>query len=240
MNKNKMAALIAVGFVMTASQVLAEDLATWSEGANQEFKAEQCVTIPGTPGVPSACSPDTRIPYPCPTWNKPGKTCHKTVKGVCTPAVPGVPSTKQCASANLGNVSIKADGALATTGSSVQVHNTIHSDILGWKTHFTMSCEVKADVKFKACVDLLEPTSVQVSSDAVSCNIADGLTGSGLPVAGDVCMFVEARNVVSGKPTGSVGSQVNAQVGFGKQSIAGQTIDLGNQSWTETLFNINY
>ncbi|WP_117319117.1 hypothetical protein [Chromatocurvus halotolerans] len=137
-------------------------------------------------------------------------------------------------------MSVKADGALATTGSSVQVHNTVYSDVLGWKTHFTVSCEVKTDVKFKACVDLLEPTSVQVSSDAVSCNIADGLPSSGLPVAGDVCMFVDAKNVATGKPTGNVGAQVSTQVGYGKQSVAGQTIDLGNQSWTETLFKIDF
>lgn len=232
--------LVSAALLATTTQVWAEDLATWSEGATQEFKAEQCVTIPGTPGVSSACSPDTRVPYPCPTWNKPTKTCHKTVKGVCSPAVPGIPATKECASANLGKASVKADGALATTGSSVQVHNTVHSDLFGAQTHFTVSCEVKSDAKFKACVDLLHPTSVEVSSDSVSCNIADGLPSGDMPIAADFCMFVEAKGVATGKPSGSVGSQIAAQVGLGTQNVAGQKIDLGNQTWTETVFKMDF
>lgn len=240
MKTRKFTALVAAGLLITASQAWSTDLATWSETAAQDFKAQQCVTTPAIPGVPAQCAPDTKVPYPCGTWKNPTKMCNKTVKGPCTPAVPGVPSSKQCASADLGHVSVKADGALATTGSAVQVHNTIYTSILGWNTHYTVSCEVKSDVKFKACVDMLEPTSVQVSSDAVSCNIADGLPTAGLPIAGDVCLFVEANNVASGKPTGSVGAQVSAQVGYGKQNVGGQTIDLGNQSWTETVFKVDY
>lgn len=240
MTVKKYIAWVSATLLITSTQVWAEDLATWSEGGSQEFKAEQCVTIPGTPGVPAVCSPDTKVPYPCPTWNKPTKTCHKTVKGVCSPSVPGVPASKQCASANLGRASVQADGALATTGSSVQVHNTVHTNLFGAQTHFTVSCEVKTDAKFKACVDLLHPTSVEVSSDSVTCNIADGLPSGDMPIAANVCMFIEAKNVASGKPSGSVGAQVAAQVGLGSQTIAGQKIDLGNQSWTQTLFNIDF
>lgn len=225
---------------LTASYSTASDLVTWSENATKNFGAQQCLTIPGTPDVPGVCSPDVKVPYPCPTWNNPTKTCEQTIRGSCTPSIPGTPDVTECASVNLGAVSVQADGALATTGGTVQVHNTVHAQLFDIQTHFTVSCEINADTKFKACVNLLDPTTVEYSSNSATCNITDGLPSHATPIAANVCTFVEVRNITDGNPTGIVGAQVNVQAGYGERSVLGQTINLGSESWTQTLFNLGY
>jgi len=240
-----------VGVAIAGQHASATDLATWSQGASQNFAAKQCITLPGTPGVPAQCAPDTKVSYPCGSWNDPFKTCDRTIKGPCTPAIPGTPEHQECAQANLGTVDVHIDGAIAITGSSVQVHNTVHAQVFGVATNFTWTCDVKADAKYKACVDLANPgnvsvdhipkANVQYSADTMSCRITTpGLAINNKPIAATVCAFVDVNNASSAKPTGGVGAQVHAQVGFGKQSVAGQTIDLGSTSWTKTLFQTNY
>lgn len=243
--------ILSAGVAMTGSHAFATDLATWSQGARGNFQNGACITIPGTPGVPKKCAPDTKVSYPCGSFSNPFKTCDRTIKGPCTPAIPSTPKHVECANADLGIVDVHADGAIATTGSSIRVQNTVHAQIFGASTHFTWTCDVKADARYKACVDLMNPVNVSVdhipkdnvkySADTMSCRITTpGVSIKTKPIAATVCSFVDVNNVKSAKPTGVVGAQVHAQVGFGKQSVAGQTIDLGSKDWAKTLFRVNY
>lgn len=255
---------LSVGIAMTGPYAFANELANWSQGARQDFSAnKQCITVPATPGVPEKCGPDARVSYPCGSFFNP-KICHRTIKGPCTPAIPSTPEHTECAQANLGAVDVHVDGAIEATGSSVLVHNTVHAEVFGQSTHFTWSCEVKADAKYKACIELTNPVNVSVdhklkpelqySADVMAAvppalrDSADThcqITTPGVDINFDglganICTFVDVNNVRSAKPTGTVGAQVHAHVGFGKQSIAGRSIDLGSKSWAKNLFAVDY
>lgn len=219
------------------------ELVKWNEGVSKSFKVEECVTIPGIPGVPKKCSPD--IKYPCPKWNNPKKMCK--TKGVCTPAVPGTPSTKQCGGVNFGTFGVRAQGDVDlvikpnTSTTSIEASNTILITMFGGTMSATIACNVTATGNSQVCFDAITRQIKASNGSGAECKLA-GVPQSNINmqvgIEMSVCTDLSINLSNPKKPTGKIGASVSAGVSFPSVTIAGKKISFPAQKWNQQIFSM--
>ena len=230
-----------------ATGASAKELMSWGEHMSEDFSINQCVTIPGTPGIAKHCGPSKSVAYPCGNWKHPKKMCHHTIKGICTPAVPGTPDVKKCAHKGLGNFSVKVDGGvfMALDGISddeLGIANTVSVDMFGQHVVIPMSCKIALGTKTSICSNLLaEGALVFDNASGISCEI-DGSNVKSISYPGvtaNVCLDVDI-DISKKTPQGIVGIRVDSGVDFGSATLVGHTVSLGGKSWSPTLFKAKF
>lgn len=243
MRHMKTVCLAALVSLVMAAPAAAGELISWNNTVASNFSAQQCVTVHGTPGTPQKCAPSYTQSYPCPSFKHPGKNCHHTIAGPCTPAVPGTPDLHQCANISLGNFSIAVDGGVyadfaGIDGSEVAVQTTVHVALFGKHATLPMSCKIAIGKKVSICLNLLTRTFVGAG---YTCEIAGAQTAS-LTVPGvtaNLCMDVTVGGS-STKPEGTVTAQIEADVEFGSATVAGHTLSMGSKGWNPALFSVKF
>ena len=229
------------------TQISANELVSWGEHMTEDFSINQCVTIPGTPGVSKHCLPSKSIGYPCPSMKHPKKKCHHTISGPCTPAIPGTPDVKKCAHKGFGKMSVKVDGGVyasmdGISKDEIKISNTVSVDMFGQHVVIPMSCSMALGTKTSICMNLLaEGALVFDNASGVSCEI-DGSNVKSISYPGvtaNVC--IDADIDISKKtPQGLIGIRVESGVDFGSATLVGHTISLGGKSWNPTLFSARF
>ncbi len=245
MNMNRVKALFfgVLFSVALASPATSGELISWNNTVASDFSAQQCVTIHGTPGTPKKCAPSYTQKYPCPSFKHPGKHCHHTIAGPCSPAVPGTPDLHQCANINLGNFSIAVDGGVyadfdGIDDSEVAVQTTVHVSMFGKNALLPLSCKISIGKKVSMCLNLLTRTFV---GSAYTCEIGGAKTASmTVPgVTANFCMDVTVDGDAK-KPEGTVTARIEADVEFGGATVAGHSLSMGSKGWNPALFAVKF
>lgn len=234
--------VVLLNFVAIAPAFSGE-LVSWSNTVSSNFAAEQCVTIPGTPGTPQKCAPSYTQHYPCPTFKHPKKNCSHTISGPCSPAIPGTPDVHQCANINLGTFSIAVDGGVfadfaGIDDSEIAVQTTAHVSLFGKTAAVPMSCKIAIGKKASICLNLMTRT---FSGTGYTCEIGGAevasITYPG--VTTNLCMDVTVTGD-SKKPTGAITARIEADVEFGSATVAGHTLSMGSKGWNPALFSVRF
>lgn len=235
---------ICLFYLFFSFQSFAAELINWSKNVEQNFEVNGCVTIPGIPGVAGHCAPSESVPYPCPTWKHPTKTCHHTIAGPCTPAIPGSPDVSKCGGKNLGTFGVKVDGGVFTSvdgisDTEISVQNTVSVALFSKHVVIPMTCTVSAGTKSTVCLNMLTGTFAKSNASGASCKIGSvNFASINYPgVTANLCTDFDF-NISGGKPAGSVGVRVESDVEFGSINIVGHELSLGNKSWDPTLFQM--
>ena len=229
--------------VMSVPSAISGELISWNNTVASNFAASQCVTIHGTPGTPKKCAPSYTQRYPCPTLKHPGKHCHHTISGPCSPAIPGTPDVKQCANISLGNFSIAVDGGVyadfaGIDDSEIAVNTTVNVAMFGKKATLPVSCKVSIGKKVSMCLNLLTRTFVgkgyvcEIGGARVAAITTPGVTAN-------FCMDVSVGGV-SKKPTGTVTARIDVGVEFGSATVAGHSLSMGSKEWNPALFSVKF
>ena len=235
---------IVFSFFLIAPASSAErELITWNNTVASNFSAQQCVTIHGTPGTPKKCAPSYTQKYPCPSLKHPGKHCHHTIAGPCTPAVPGTPDLHQCANISLGNFSIAVDGGVyagyaGVDDSEIAVQTTVHLALFGKHAALPLTCKISIGKKASICLNLMTRT---FSGSGYSCEIGGAevasITYPG--VTTNLCMDVTVSGNAT-KPEGTVTARIEADVEFGNATVAGHSLSMGSKAWQPALFSVKF
>jgi len=222
------------------------ELVSWSETVASDFSAHQCITIPGIKGTPKKCSPSFTQKFHCPTFKHPKKKCKHTVKGPCSPAVAGTPDVSKCGNVNFGKFSIAVDGGVYTSfdgigAGEIAISTTVNVAMFGKSANLPLTCKISIGKKVSVCLNLLTRTFDQSADSGYSCEIGGKSSASiSYPgVTADFCFDVTV-NGVSGKPTGTVGAYVDADIEFGKVKVGNKSISMGNKAWKPKLFSVKF
>tara|TARA_R110000772_G_scaffold72655_1_gene158532 strand:+ start:1345 stop:2082 length:738 start_codon:yes stop_codon:yes gene_type:complete len=230
-------------FLISPASSAERELITWNNTVASNFSAQQCVTIHGTPGTPKKCAPSYTQKYPCPSFKHPGKHCHHTIAGPCTPAVPGTPDLHQCANISLGNFSIAVDGGVyagysGVDDSEIAVQTTVHLALFGKHATLPLTCKISIGKKASICLNLMTRT---FSGSGYSCEIGGAevasITYPG--VTTNLCMDVTVSGNAT-KPEGSVTARIEADVEFGNATVAGHSLTMGSKAWKPALFSVKF
>lgn len=233
----------AILALITASPASSGELISWNNTVSSNFSAQQCVTVHGTPGTPKKCAPSYTQKYPCPSFKHPGKHCHHTIAGPCTPAVPGTPDLHQCANVNLGNFSISVDGGVyadfaGIDDSEIAVQTTVNVSMFGKQATLPVSCKIAIGKKVSMCLNLLTRTFI---GQGFACEIA-GAKAAAITTPGvtaNFCMDVAVGGEAK-KPTGTVTARIEAGVEFGGATVAGHSLSMGSKDWNPALFSVKF
>ena len=232
--------------VFTTSPAVSGELISWNNTVASNFSAHQCVTIPGTPGTPKKCAPSYTQKYPCPSFKHPGKHCHHTISGPCSPAISGTPDVHQCANIDLGNFSIAVDGGVfadfdGIDDSEIALQTTVHISMFGKNATLPLSCKISIGKEVSLCMNMLTRTLSQTADSGYSCEIGGekvaAITTPG--VTANFCMDVIVGGL-SSKPTGTVTARIDAGVEFGSATVAGHSLSMGSKDWNPTLFSVKF
>lgn len=237
---------IGFGFILyfaAMTPAFSGELVSWSNTVSSNFSAEQCVTVHGTPGTPRKCAPSYTQRYPCPTFKHPGKKCHHTIAGPCSPAVPGTPDLHQCANIKLGTFSIAVDGGVfadfaGIDDSEVAVQTTVHVSLFGKTAVVPMSCKIEIGKTANICLNLLTRT---FSGTGYTCEIGGAKVASiTYPgVTTNLCMDVTVSGAAK-KPSGTITARIEADVEFGSATVAGHKLSMGSKGWDPALFSVKF
>jgi len=245
--KNIKSFLLLFSICLLPMKVSANELIAWGEHMTQDFSVDQCVTIPGTPGVPKHCAPSTRVNYPCPSIKHPKKKCHHTISGPCTPAIPGTHDKKTCVHKGFGKLSVKVDGGVHATSDGVSdnnitVSNTVSVDLFGQHVVIPMSCTMALGTKTSICMNVLANGALVFDNKSgVSCEISGSdIKSISYPgVTANVCLDADI-DTSKKTPKGLIGIRVESAVDFGHGTLMGHSVSLGRKSWNPTLFQARF
>lgn len=229
-----------------STPVISGELVSWNNTVASDFSAHQCIVIHGTNGTPKKCAPSFTQKYPCPTFKHPRKKCKHKISGPCSPAIPGTPSVSQCGNVHLGKFSIAVNGGVYTKfdgigDSEIAISTTVNVAMFGKSATLPVTCKISIGKKVSICLNLLTRTFAQSSDSGYSCEIAGASTASmTFPgVTANFCFDV-TMDAGSKSPSGSVGAHVEAGIQFGKVSVGGHSISMGNKDWNPKLFSVKF
>ena len=158
-------------------------------------------------------------------------------------AVHGTPDVHQCANIHLGNFSIAVDGGVyagypGVADSEIAVQTTVHMSLFGKNATLPLSCKISIGKKASICLNLMTRT---FSGSGYSCEIAGAnvasITYPG--VATNLCMDVTVGGNTT-KPEGTVTARIEADVEFGKATVAGHSLSMGSKAWKPALFSVKF
>nr|CRH05926.1 protein of unknown function [Candidatus Magnetococcus massalia] len=157
--------------------------------------------------------------------------------------MPGTPDLHQCANINLGKISIAVDGGVFTqfegiADSEVAVQTTVNLHLFGHSTSIPMVCKIEIGKGANICLNLLTRT---FSGSGYSCTI-DGSKVASITYPGvttNLCMDLTMDGNLN-KPKGTIAARIEAEVVFGKASVAGKSLSMGSKGWNPQLFSVSF